>query len=118
MHIFLLRELLVLLTLLNANKKVIFKNCAPFTNCISEINNTLIDNAKDIDILMPLYNLTNTVIIMQKQQEVYGNIVKIYQPEIIIMQLLFLQRTILLIHLILMQKSQVKLEIMEQKMLK
>ena len=24
----------------NTNKKVIFKNCAPFTNCISEINNT------------------------------------------------------------------------------
>ena len=41
----------------NANKKVIFKNCAPFTNCISEINNTQIDNAKDIDIVMPMYNL-------------------------------------------------------------
>ena len=41
----------------NINKKVIFKNCAPFTNCISEINNTQIDNAKDIDIVMPLYNL-------------------------------------------------------------
>ena len=41
----------------NKNKKVIFKNCAPFTNCISEINNTQIDNAKDIDIVMPLYNL-------------------------------------------------------------
>ena len=41
----------------NTNKKVIFKNCAPFTNCISEINNTQIDNAKDIDILMPMYNL-------------------------------------------------------------
>ena len=39
------------------NKKVIFKNCAPFTNCISEINNTQIDNAKDIDIVMPVYNL-------------------------------------------------------------
>ena len=39
----------------NANKKVIFKNCAPFTNCISEINNTQID--KDIDIVMPMYNL-------------------------------------------------------------
>ena len=39
------------------NKKVIFKNCAPFTNCISEINNTQIDNAKDIDIVMPMYNL-------------------------------------------------------------
>ena len=41
----------------NINKKVIFKNCAPFTNCISEINNTQIDNAKDIDIVMPMYNL-------------------------------------------------------------
>ena len=42
----------------NTNKKVIFKNCAPFTNCISEINNTQIDNAKDIDIVMPMYKLT------------------------------------------------------------
>ena len=41
----------------NTNKKVIFKNCAPFTNCISEINNTQIDNAKDIGIVMPMYNL-------------------------------------------------------------
>ena len=41
----------------NTNNKVIFKNCAPFTNCISEINNTQIDNAKDIDIVMPMYNL-------------------------------------------------------------
>ena len=41
----------------NTNKKVIFKNCAPFTNCISEINNTQIDNAKDIDIVIPMYNL-------------------------------------------------------------
>ena len=41
----------------NINRKVIFKNCAPFTNCISEINNTQIDNAKDINIVMPMYNL-------------------------------------------------------------
>ena len=41
----------------NTNKKVIFKNCAPFTNCISEINNTQIDYAKDIDIVMSMYNL-------------------------------------------------------------
>ena len=41
----------------NTNKKVIFKNCAPFTNFISEINNTLIDNAKDIDIVMPMFHL-------------------------------------------------------------
>ena len=41
----------------NTNKKVIFKNCAPFTNCISKINNKDIDNAKYIDIVMPMYNL-------------------------------------------------------------
>ena len=41
----------------NINKKVIFKNCAPFTNCINEINNTQIDNTKDIDIVIPMYNL-------------------------------------------------------------
>ena len=52
----------------NTNKKVIFKHCAPFTNCISKINNTDIDNAKYIDILMPMYNL----------MEAYGNIIKIY----------------------------------------
>ena len=39
------------------DKGVAFKNCAPFTNCISEINNTQVDNAKDIDIVMPVYNL-------------------------------------------------------------
>ena len=41
----------------NTNKKVIFKNCAPFTSCISKINNTQIDNAEYIDIVMPMYNL-------------------------------------------------------------
>ena len=41
----------------NTNKKGICKNCAPFTNCISEINNTQVDNAKDIDIVMAMYNL-------------------------------------------------------------
>ena len=35
----------------------VFKNCAPFTNCISEINNMQVGNAKDIDIVMPMYNL-------------------------------------------------------------
>ena len=42
----------------HTNKKVIFKNGAPFINCISEINNTQFDhdNVKDIDVVMPLYN--------------------------------------------------------------
>ena len=36
---------------------MIFKNCAPFLNCKSEINNIEIDNAKYIDIVMAMYNL-------------------------------------------------------------
>ena len=39
------------------DKGASFKNCAPFINYISEINNTQIDNAKDTDIVMPMYNL-------------------------------------------------------------
>ena len=41
----------------NTNKKVIFKSCAPFKDCISKINNTQVDNATDINIVMPMYNL-------------------------------------------------------------
>ena len=40
----------------NNKKNIIIKNCAPFTNCISQINNTQIDNAKDIDIVMLMYD--------------------------------------------------------------
>ena len=40
-----------------AFKKVVFKNCVPFTNCTSKINNTQTDNAEYIDIVMQLYNL-------------------------------------------------------------
>ena len=40
----------------NINKKVIFRNCASFTECISEIDNTQVDNAKDIDVVIPMYN--------------------------------------------------------------
>ena len=40
----------------NTNRKTIFKIRAQFSNCISEIINTQIDNPKDIDIVMPMYN--------------------------------------------------------------
>ena len=39
------------------NKGVIFKDSAPYLNCKSEINNAEIDNAKNVDIVMPMYNL-------------------------------------------------------------
>ena len=41
----------------NNGIQVVFKNCAPFTNCISETNNTQIDNAKGIDVVMTTFNL-------------------------------------------------------------
>ena len=41
----------------NNDKEVVFKNCVLFTDCISETNNTQLDNAKDIDVVMPIYNL-------------------------------------------------------------
>ena len=41
----------------NKANEAIFKNCAPFTNCISKINNTQIDDAHGIDVVIPMYNL-------------------------------------------------------------
>ena len=41
----------------NRNKKLIFRNFAPFTDCISQINNKRIDHANDIDIVMQMHNL-------------------------------------------------------------
>ena len=38
-------------------RNLILKNNVPFTSCISKINNVLIDNAEDLDVVMPMYNL-------------------------------------------------------------
>ena len=37
--------------------EVIFKNCAPFTKCITIIDGITIDDAEDVDLVMPMYNL-------------------------------------------------------------
>ena len=103
----------------NTNKKVIFKNCVPFTNCISEINNTQVDNAKDIDIVMCMYNLIEYSDNYSKTSGSLWQYCKhIPVVEIIIMQLLTLLKIMLMIHLILKKKRPVKLEMMEQKLLK
>ena len=39
------------------NKKLTFKNNSSFRSCILKINNTFIDNAEDLDVIMPMYNL-------------------------------------------------------------
>ena len=43
---------------LNAATQVIFKNCAPFKKCSTEIDGTLVDETGFINITMPMYNLT------------------------------------------------------------
>ena len=39
------------------NRFLAFKNNSPFINCISKINNVLIDIAEDLDVVMPMYNV-------------------------------------------------------------
>ena len=58
------------------DKGVTFKNCAPFTKCVIRINN---NNAQDIDIVMPMYNLIEYSNNYSKNLEVYGNTTKMIQ---------------------------------------
>ena len=62
---------------LNNKKNIITKNCAPFANCISEISNTQTDNAKDIDIVMSMYNLIEYNDNYSKTSRSYGNTIEI-----------------------------------------
>ena len=39
------------------DKKLVFKNNAPFINCISKIYGVKIDDAENLDVVMPMYNL-------------------------------------------------------------
>ena len=48
------KQLLLIADIDKCNRKLIFKNNALYANCISKINNVLIDNAEDVDIVMPM----------------------------------------------------------------
>ena len=60
------------------DKGIIFKNCASFTKCISRINNTEMDNAQNIDIVMPMYNLIEY---SDNYSETSGNLQQYYKDE-------------------------------------
>ena len=56
--------------------KVAFQNCASFTKCITKIDETTIDDAKDLDLVMPMYNLieyssdySGTYVFVQKMKQ-------------------------------------------------
>ena len=61
------------------DKKLVFKNNAPFINCISKIDGVKIDNAEDLDVVMPMYNLLEYSKNYKKQQVVYGIIIEMNQ---------------------------------------
>ena len=58
-------------------KEVVLKNCASFTDCISETNNSQLDNAKDVDTVMTMYNLIE----YSNNQEKIGNLWQYYRDE-------------------------------------
>ena len=52
---------------------MLFKNCGPFTDCISEINNIQLGHAKDIDVMMQIYNLIEYSNNYSETSGSYGN---------------------------------------------
>ena len=60
-------------------KAVTFKNNAPFIKCISKINGIKINNAEDLDVVMPIIIYLNIAKIIKKQQVVYGIIIEMNQ---------------------------------------
>ena len=60
------------------NKNLAFKNNAPFINCISKINGVKIDNAEDLDAVMPLYNLLEYI---KNYKKATGSLWSYYRDE-------------------------------------
>ena len=54
-----------------ANTNVAFKNCAPFTRCVTHINDEHVKTAKNLDIIMTMNNLIEYSVTMQILLEVY-----------------------------------------------
>ena len=61
--------------------EVAFRNCASFIRCIAKIDATTIDDAEDLDLVMPIYNLSEYSSNCSDTNEVYGfiqNIKKLF----------------------------------------
>ena len=91
------------------NKAVALKNNAPFINFISKINGVKIDNAEDLDVVMPIYNLLEYSKNYKKQQVVYGIIIEMNHVilSLLILNLLNIKQVLQEILIILMKKLQI-----------
>ena len=61
------------------NRPVILKNNAPFVSCITRINNELIEDANDLDIIMPMYNLLEY---SKNYRKIIGSLYNYYRDEL------------------------------------
>ena len=95
------------------NKAVTFKNNAPFMKCISKVNSAKIDNAEDLDVVMPMYNLLEYSKNDKKRQVVYGIIIEMNQLIffLLILNLLNIKQVLqkILIIMVIVKKSMIKL---------
>ena len=102
------------------NKAVAFKNNAPFINCISKINGVKIDNAEDLDVVMPTYNLLEYSKNYKKQQVVYEIIIEINQLILFlpILNLLNIKQVLqeILIILVLVKEGMMKIKLVKMKL--
>ena len=64
------------------------KNCAPFTKCITKIDETTIDDVHNLDRVMPMHNLIEYSSNIRKQQNVYGFILKMKQLSLMLILLM------------------------------
>ena len=104
----------------DAKKEVTFKNNAAFINCISKINGLKIDNAEDLDVVMPMYNLLEYSKNYKKQQVVYGIIIEMNQVILflLILNLLNTKQVLqeILIMLVMMKKDMMQIKLVKMKL--
>ena len=102
------------------NRFIAFKNNAPFISCISKINNVLTDNAQDLDVVMPMYNLLEYSKNYKKEQEVCGIItgMRLTILLLIMMTLLLLFRMQILLQILSILNTKVVLQEKHQMQIK
>ena len=99
------------------NKAVTYKNNAPFINCISKLNGVKIDNAEDLDVVMPIYNLLEY---SKNYKNTTCTLWNYYRDEPVILFLLILNllNTRQVLQEIFIMLVMVKLAIMQRKLTK
>ena len=71
--------------IIRRNRKIILKNNAPFVSCITRINNEFIEDADDLDIVMPMYNLLEY---SKNYRKTIGSLYNYYRDEVMIIILI------------------------------